>query len=128
MKPKWSGALLFVLTMGIGLSSLSCGGDDSNPVSPPGGADLTINIVAMAGANSYSANPDTVTVGQTVSWRNVASDGQTHTATDNGVAIFDTGNIAFNATSSPIQMNTVGSHGYHCGVHPAMTGTLVVRP
>ncbi|HEY2925204.1 MAG TPA: hypothetical protein VGJ98_09605, partial [Candidatus Eisenbacteria bacterium] len=89
MKPSWSGALLFILTIGVGLTALSCSKDDSNPAAPGGAADVTINIVAEAGANSYAPNPDTVTVGQTVAWHNVA--GTTHTATDDGIPIFDTG-------------------------------------
>lgn len=106
-----------------------CGNDDSNPAGPGGGgggADVTINVVANSGSNSYSPSPDTVSVGQTVSWRN--QDSATHTATADTGPAFDTGNIAPGATSAPIAMNTAGSYPYHCALHPAMTGTLVVRP
>ncbi|SRR5258705_2488953 len=125
MKSILGSVLVGALVLGAGLLALSC--KKSNPTGPAGpGADVTINIVAMAGSNSFSPNPDTVTVGQKVSWHNIA--GTTHTATDDGIAIFDTGNIANGGTSAPIQMNTTGSHGYHCTIHPTMVGTLVVRP
>jgi len=104
-----------------------CGGDDKkNPVTPPGGgADVTINIIADMGAGAYGAASTTVTVGQTVSWRNPR--GTDHTATADGGA-WNTGTIGNGATSAPIAMNTQGSFDYHCGFHPTMTGTLVVNP
>jgi plastocyanin len=110
----------------LALSGLSCGGDD-NPMNPGGGggADKTITIVAENGSNSFSPNPDTVTVGQTVSWHNAA--GTTHTATANG-GTFNTGNIGNGSTSAPIAMGAPGSFPYHCSIHPSMTGTLVVVP
>jgi plastocyanin len=94
-------------------------------MNPPGGggADVVITITGMNGANSFSPNPATVLVGQTVAWHNV--DTLTHTATQNGGA-FNTGNIAGGATSAPITMGTVGGFGYHCNIHPTMTGTLNV--
>ena len=110
----------------LALSGLSCGGDDNNPMNPGGGgADKTITIVGENGSNSFSPNPDTVTVGQTVAWHNAA--GTTHTATANG-ATFNTGNISAGGTSAKITMSTPGSFPYHCSIHPTMTGTLVVMP
>jgi len=87
-------------------------------------ADVTITIVGMNGAQSFSPNPATVRVGQTVAWRN--ADSVTHTATASGV--FDTGSIGRNATSAPITMRTAGSVAYLCAIHPSMTGTLNVTP
>jgi plastocyanin len=86
---------------------------------------VTITIVANAGSNSYSPDPDTVTVGQTVSWKN--DDATTHTATSDVVA-WGTGAIAPGATSTPIAMNTAGSFPYHCAIHPTMVATLVIVP
>jgi plastocyanin len=106
-----------------------CGGSGSSvPTSPtgtpgPATADVTITISAMNGSNSYSPNPATVKVGQTVAWRN--ADSLAHTATADGGA-FNTGTIAPGATSSPITMNAAGSLPYHCAIHPSMTGTLAV--
>jgi len=104
--------------------ALSCSNNDSNPMKPGGGgADVTISIRGMTAPN-YSPSPDTVTVGQTVAWKN--NDGITHTATANGGA-FNTGNVSPGSTSAAVAMNTVGSFPYHCSIHPAMTGILVVK-
>jgi plastocyanin len=110
-----------------GFVFLSCSSDNgnNNPMAPgPGGADVTLTILGMSGANSFSPNPDTVTAGQTVAWKN--NDSITHTATADG-AQFNTGNIGAGKTSSPVTMNTVGSFPYHCSIHPSMVGTLVVK-
>ena len=79
----------------------------------------------MNGGQSYSPNPATVRVGQTVAWKN--ADSVTHTATANGGA-FNTGNIAAGATSNPIAMTTAGSFAYLCTIHPSMVGSLTVTP
>ena len=124
------GLLLIAATLG------GCGGGSYSPSAPTalptstptaGGApaDVTITIVGMNGSLSYSPNPATVKVGQTVAWRN--ADSVTHTATGDAGG-FNTGNIAPGATSSPITMATAGSFAYHCVVHPSMTGTLTVTP
>jgi plastocyanin len=96
------------------------------PPTPTAGADVTITIVGMNGTNSYSPNPATVKVGQTVAWRN--GDGLAHTATADAGS-FDTGTVAAAATSRAITMGTAGSFPYHCTIHGlAMAGTLVVTP
>ena len=110
----------------LGLAAFGCGGDDDgNPVNPPAGADVTITINGQT-ATPYSPDPESVTVGQTVAWRN--NNGTAHTATaDNGTA-FGTGTISPGSASAKVAMNNVGSFTYHCTIHPGMTGTLVVRP
>ena len=126
MKSRWLGAAVVVLVLGAGLLVISCKDKSTNP-GGGGAADITIGIIGNNGSNSYVPNPDTVTVGQRVAWHN--ADGTTHTATANGVAVFDTGNIGAGGTSSAIQMNTTGSFPYHCTIHGlTMAGTLVVKP
>jgi plastocyanin len=125
------GALVIMATVAAcnGSSSGSSYSSPTAPSSPPpavsGGStpDLTITITGMNGANSFSPNPATVKAGQSVAWRNADSIG--HTATADGGA-FDTGIIAPGATSNTIVMSVAGSFGYHCAVHPTMTGTLSV--
>lgn len=128
------GGLLLVAATLVG-----CAGSSSsyNPTSPtqtvapspttgPTVTDVVITIVGMSGSQSYSPNPATVRVGQTVSWRN--ADNLPHTATADGGA-FDTGNLGAGATSSPITMTTAGTFEYHCAIHGfTMTGTLIVTP
>jgi plastocyanin len=92
--------------------------------SPTPSADVTITILGNRGNQSYSPNPQTVRVGQTVAWRN--SDSSTHTATQDSAG-FNTGNIAGGATSSPITMSAAGTFPYHCTLHPGMIGTITVQ-
>lgn len=122
---------LGVLAAIIGVvAAVGCGGSYSSNPSPmptptPGGgggaADVTITIQGMNGANSFSPNPATVKVGQTVAWHN--ADSIPHNPTGSGI---DTGAIAGGATSAPIQFTTAGTVDYHCGIHPSMVGTLNV--
>jgi plastocyanin len=119
---------LAIVIVALALLAQSCK-NSKNPTSPGGGgtpADKTINILGVLGTGSYSGNPDTVTVGQTVAWHN--SDSMTHTATADG-ATFNTGNLSAGVTSAAITMGTAGSFPYHCAIHgTSMTGTLVVKP
>jgi plastocyanin len=94
------------------------------PTPAPVAADMTIGIVGMDGNRSYSPNPATVRVGQTVAWNN--GDSVAHTATADGGS-FDTGFLAPGATSNPIVMAAAGSFPYHCQLHGfTMVGTLTV--
>ena len=121
----WGGALLVVLTLGVCLT-VSCKGK-SNPAGPGATADVTININGNLGSNSYSPSTTTVNLGQTVSWHN--TDTMTHTSTEGGIALWNTQDIAPGATSAPIHMNTAGTFGYICTIHPnTMSGTLIVNP
>ena len=129
------GGVLLIAATVAGCGSGGTGNSYSSPSSPtpatpppasnpPSPASVTITIVGMNGSNSYSPNPATVKVGQTVAWRN--ADSIPHTATADGSA-FDTGSIAAGATSNPITMNAAGSFPYHCTIHGfTMVGTLTV--
>jgi plastocyanin len=94
------------------------------PTPGPSATNVEIEIVGMNGDLSYSPNPVSVEVGQTVSWKN--ADSLPHTATADGGA-FNTGTLAAGATSKPITMTTAGTFPYHCAIHGfSMTGTLTV--
>jgi plastocyanin len=127
--------LPFALALFAMAAVYGCGGSSASPTTPtpvPSGggggttstADVTITIVGMNGSQSYSPAAATVKAGQTVSWRN--ADSVTHTATaDRGG--FDTGAIGPGGVSAPITMSSTGSFGYHCSIHPSMTGSLTVQ-
>ena len=120
--------ILFVvafIAIGAFLASCKSSSNKSNPMSPGTAADVTITITGINGSSSFSPNPATVRVGQTVAWKN--NGGTTHTATANGGA-FNTGDIGDGSLSPTITMSTQGSFDYHCAIHPSMTGTLNVTP
>ena len=83
---------------------------------------MTITIVGINGAMSFSPNPATLPAGQMVVWHNV--DSITHRVVLNDGSL-DTGDIAGGASSQAMAINTSGGP-YHCSIHPVMVGTIAV--
>jgi plastocyanin len=113
---------LAALAAAVTLAAAGCG--SSSPSAPTVSADVTITMVGDRGSQSFSPNPSTMRVGQTVAWKN--GDSTAHTATQDA-SRFDSGTIAAGATSSPMTMSTAGTFTYHCTIHPGMVGSLVVQ-
>ena len=95
------------------------GGNPSTP-SPTTPGTVTINVVAVNGAQSFSPNPATLPAGQMVVWHNV--DSITHRVVLNDRSV-DTGDLAPGASSLPMEIGTAGGQ-YHCAIHPVMVGSL----
>ena len=100
----------------------SCGGygpaPDPVPLPAPPVNAVVINVVGIAGAQSFSPNPSTVrrTAGRlaqrdTIVHRVVLNDGEV-----------DTGNIAPGASSTAMFLVAPGP--YHCSIRPEMVGTI----
>lgn len=115
--------LALTLVVGSWLLGAACGSSTS-PSPAPKAADVTVSIVANAGANSFSPNPVTVTAGQTISWKN--NDSIVHQITQDANQ-FSTANVSNGAATSAITLTTKGTITYHCGIHPTMTGTITVQ-
>jgi plastocyanin len=115
-----------VITLGLGVWGCSgnsySSGNGGNPSTPtpviPGA--VTINVVAVNGAQSFSPNPATLPAGQMVVWHNV--DNITHHVVLNDKSI-DTGDLAPGASSQPMAVAAVGGQ-YHCSIHPVMVGSV----
>ena len=111
----------------LGLGMWGCGGYSSgsrNPTDPtplPNGSGVTINVVAINGAQSFSPNPATVPPGQMVVWHNV--DNVTHRVVLNDRSV-DTGDLAPGASSQPMTIGGSGGGQYHCSIHPVMIGSI----
>jgi len=118
-----------VIALGLGVWGCSGNGYSSgsgNPTSPtpppPGGSGVvTINVVAINGAQSFSPNPATVPAGQMVIWHNV--DNITHHVILNDRSV-DTGDLAPGASSQPMAIASNGDGQYHCSIHPVMVGSI----
>jgi len=83
------------------------------------GNAITIDIVGIRGAMSFSPDPATVPAGQKVVWHN--ADSTTHRIVfDDGQ--LDTGNIAAGGFSAPMMLRPPA--GYHCSIHPEMVGRV----
>jgi plastocyanin len=117
-----------VITLSLGMwgcgdSGYSSGGGNPTSPTPPSSSScvVTINVVAINGAQSFSPNPATVPSGQMVVWHNV--DTITHRVVLNDRSV-DTGDLAPGASSEPMAIAGVGGGQYHCSIHPVMVGSL----
>jgi plastocyanin len=117
-----------VIALGLGMWGCSGSGysnGSGNPTSPTppssGSGIVTINVVAINGAQSFSPNPATVPSGQMVVWHNV--DNITHHVVLNDRSV-DTGDLAPGASSQPMTIGSTGGGQYHCSIHPVMIGSV----
>ena len=97
-------------------------GSGGNPITPTSSSPgvVTINVVAVNGAQSFSPNPASLPAGQMVVWHNV--DTITHHVVLNDRSV-DTGDLAPGASSQPMAIATAGGQ-YHCSIHPVMIGSV----
>ena len=117
-------AALFVISVGMwGCSGNGYSSGPGTPTSPTPPANdatiMTINVVAINGAQSFSPNPATVRSGQMVVWHNV--DSVTHHVVLDDRSV-DTGDLAPGASSQPMMIGAGGP--YHCTIHPVMVGSI----
>ena len=90
------------------------------PPSPSTSGVVTVNVVGINGALSFSPNPATLPAGQMIVWHNV--DNITHHVVFNDGSV-DTGNLGPGASSQP-QAITAAGGPYHCSIHPVMVGSV----
>lgn len=74
--------------------------------------------------SAFSPQVIAVNAGDTVTWVN--KDSVSHTTVSDNALIWDSGNLAPGQKYSRV-FKYVGSYKFHCGIHPSMTGTVVVR-
>jgi len=112
-----------VAALGLGVWGCSGSGYTSgNPSTPtpsiPG--VVTVNVVAVNGAQSFSPNPASLPAGQMIVWHNV--DSITHRVVLNDRSV-DTGNLGPGTFSQPMAIGAAGGQ-YHCSIHPEMVGSV----
>lgn len=116
-----------------GLVVVGCGGSTTTTTAAPVGTTAGGGAVTTAGSGTtnavsianfaFSPSSLTVKVGDTVTWTN--NDSATHTV----VAVdgsFKSGDLGQGA-SYQFSFKTAGTYAYKCGIHPSMTGTVVVQ-
>jgi plastocyanin len=118
-------AIASVLTLSLGIWGCSgySNGIADNPAAPTpmtSNGVVTINVVAINGAQSFSPNPATLPAGQMVVWHNVNN--TTHRVVLNDRSV-DTGDLAPGASSQPMAIGAAGGQ-YHCSIHPEMIGSI----
>ena len=98
-----------ILTLSLGM--WGCGGSGyssesaNSPTAPTpmtSNGVVTINVVAIRGAQSFSPNPATLPAGQIVVWHNI--DNTTHRVVLNDRSV-DTGDLAPGASSQPMAIS-----------------------
>jgi plastocyanin len=115
----------------LGLGVWGCGGssygngsngNSGTPTAPTQNTPgvVTINVVAVNGAQSFSPNPASLPAGQMAVWHNV--DTITHHVVFNDGSA-DTGDLAPGASSQPMAIAAAGGQ-YHCSIHPVMVGSV----
>jgi plastocyanin len=118
-----------VVTLGLGV--WGCGGNSytsgnsgssGSPIAPTSTISgiVTINVVAVNGAQSFSPNPATLPPGQMVVWHNI--DAITHRVVLNDRSV-DTGDLLPGASSQAMAIAAAGGQ-YHCSIHPVMVGSV----
>lgn len=93
---------------------------------PPAGSTLQPDapeVVLQVRDFAYQPRTLTVRVCARVTWTN--EDAIVHTATDRA-GRWDTGTFGKGASASQ-KFDAAGVFAYYCTVHPAMTGTVIVR-
>lgn len=83
-------------------------------------SNFTVTISNFA----FSPAQLNINTGDTVTWTN--KDGVNHPIVSDMAGMFESGNLAPNATFSNI-FTIAGTYKYHCSIHPSMTGTITVK-
>src|SRR5215207_1818659 len=89
------------------------------------GSSVSIAPGAANQNNNLSFDPPQINVptGSIVSWTN--ADSIQHTVTSDEQGLFDTGPISPGDTLENV-FDSAGEFGYHCAIHPFMTGLVMV--
>lgn len=133
MDARFSLTLVIVIGLAVGLGLLVAHGQPQTVAAPAPGITPTplpaplphhVDIVSTGSGGAYDPPTQTVHVGQTVTWVNLASSNQTATA-DNGA--FDSGVL------SPRQFfrwkpRKPGRYPYSSFIDPTERGLIIVKP
>jgi plastocyanin len=106
----------------------ACGGSGSGDGSSSGGIpDAGADVVTIGWTLQAQNSPVTTTLaaGTPMRWR--SGDGIAHTVVADGNPPPNAVSVPGGATTATQTITIPGSYPYHCGIHPAMHGTLVVQ-
>ena len=119
--------VLAALVIGLG----ACGGDDDDGASGgdsggdssgASGSTEPADVITIKG--SAFSGVETVAEGATIEVRN--EDGFPHTFTPDNDGDFQSAALE-GGKSATIDMPGPGTYGYHCNIHPSMTGEITVE-
>ena len=120
----WSACtvMLILACMAAGCSSYQAPAKPVVTTQVPAGGGSTVNI------KDFAFNPNTLMVktGTTVTWVNLDSAPHTIASDPGSPVAFSSGSLSTGA-SYQFTFSQPGTFGYHCAIHPKMTGTIVVQ-
>lgn len=121
----WS-ACTVMLLLTCTLSGCTSSQDQGTTIpATPASSDVP-NVITV---KNFAFSPDTLTVrtGTTVTWVN--QDEAVHQIdTDGGVPVTFTSPSLDKGASYEFTFTQPGTYAYHCTIHPAMKGTVIVEP
>ena len=112
--------LLLVGSLVLGACTLTGTNQQNNPSPVP---EAVVGGATTVDIQNFAFNPATLTVkkGSTVTWTN--SDSATHTIKS---ATFNSSDLATGQSFS-FTFADAGTFDYSCGIHPSMTGKIIVE-
>jgi plastocyanin len=124
------------MTLVAVVTAAGCGGSDSTPMPPmaptppPGTVTANVYILPDAptlGPLAFGDHPLVIYKGEVMRWRNF--DQRTHAlvADTAGVPDFLKTDVLAPGDEQSFLMTRTGTTTFHCTIHPAMVGTLVVE-
>ncbi len=116
------GLRLAIMAAALVAVFVGCSSDSNSTGSGGGNTRPHFKEVSIQGS-SFSPSSLTIAAGDTVLWTN--RDGIGHTVTSNTGTELDSPLLSNGETYQHI-FNTNGTFGYHCTVHPGMTGSVSV--
>jgi plastocyanin len=97
------------------------------PLDPPTATAYILPGAVGLGANAFGDEPVIIMKGERLRWRNADSVGHNVVTDTASLPEFRATGLLAPGGERSFVMNTVGTSGIHCTIHPQMTGTLVVR-
>jgi plastocyanin len=128
---KLAGAMMAVAT----LTTAACGGDKM-PVPPmaptPPAPTTTANVYILPdavslGANAFGDEAIVIYTGERMHWTNIDKETHALVADTAGVPEFQKTDVLAPGAEQSFTLTRTGRTTFHCTIHPAMTGTLIVR-
>ena len=117
---RWgTAALALALVTALG----ACGGDDNGDSSGTGGSDVKADTTMDV--TSFSYKDVTVPAGGTLAIKNTS--GAVHTFSPDNEGDFKETDVSDGETVTVKAPTKPADYGFHCEVHPNMTGTMTVQ-
>lgn len=117
-------AVVPAVLLGVALAASSCSSSSSKHASAPAVPPTSVEVVLAGAVGRFQPSQVTVARGAAVQWHNTTS--FAHTVT------FDAGDTAQHALAAAggrysFTFSKAGTFGYHCSIHPSMTGAVIVQ-